>query len=103
MTCKVCGSELKTLFTSSYCPNEDNHGRADLPWEELDDLWVAQCGDYTAGVVPSGDEYAAYIACASSYVELDGFPDTDTAKEWCERKWDEVIDRIEHPAFPYVG
>ena|SRR6185369_325852 len=25
MKCKICDTELKDLFTSQYCPNEDNH------------------------------------------------------------------------------
>lgn len=25
MKCEICGTELKALFTSNYCPNEDKH------------------------------------------------------------------------------
>lgn len=38
MKCQTCGTKMKDLFTSTFCPNEGNHAKSSDPWWFKSDL-----------------------------------------------------------------
>lgn len=65
MTCEECGTDLKLLFTSWYCPNEDKHG-VEVKLARLNNHhWMWESRDIRLELFKMGDGFLGF--CLPKY------------------------------------